>query len=70
MDSLEREDAIKILRDEFLTLKEVLYVTKLSRTTIWQLVRSGKLKRCPNTGRTLRFTPDAVRDCFAPRVKK
>ena len=63
-NNLSREALLKSLRDEFLTLIEVLYIAKLSRTKIWQLVRSGNLKRCPNTGRALRFTPQALEDCL------
>jgi predicted DNA-binding transcriptional regulator AlpA len=70
MNFQQREHPAELLRSEFLTLKEVLCVTKLSRTTIWQLVRAGKLRRCPNTGRALRFTVGAVRDCFAPKENK
>ena len=61
------EVLIKALKDEFLTLQEVLYITKLSRTKLWQLVKSGELRRCPNTGRKLLFTVEAIQDCFKPR---
>jgi predicted DNA-binding transcriptional regulator AlpA len=59
---LSRDEILKTLR--LLTLKEVLYITKLGRTKIWQLIRAGKLKPCPNTGRALRFTHQALVDCF------
>jgi predicted DNA-binding transcriptional regulator AlpA len=65
-----REELLKLLKDEFLTLKEVLYIIKLSRTTVWKLVKAGKLPRCPNTGRTLLFTAQAVYDCFTPKKYK
>jgi hypothetical protein len=36
---------------EFLTLKEVVFFSRLSRTTIWKDIKSGLLKKCDNTGR-------------------
>ena len=64
MDSGRHEEAINRLRAEFLTIKEVIYVTKLSRTTIWQLCRSGKLERCTNTGRRVLIPAWSVLACF------
>jgi hypothetical protein len=37
---------------EFLTLKEVVFYSRLSRTTIWKAYAvRGSLKKCQNTGR-------------------
>ena len=63
-----REEGIKALANDVLTLREVLYITRLSRTKIWELIRSGKLKKCRNTGRALRFTRQALVDCFGIAV--
>ena len=42
-----------------LTIKEVIYFSRLSRTTIWKAIKRGKLKKCPNTGRAVRIPRDA-----------
>jgi predicted DNA-binding transcriptional regulator AlpA len=69
LNSADREDFLKALRNEFLTLKEVLSITKLSRTKIYQLEKSGALIRCNNTGRCKRYTAEAILECFAPKDK-
>jgi hypothetical protein len=39
---------------EFLTLKEIVFFSRRSRTTIYKdIYKRGLLKRCPNTGRNV-----------------
>src|SRR6267378_4123059 len=44
------------------TIKEAQKITKLSRTSLWKAVRSGKLKRCLIGSRRVLFTLKALED--------
>jgi predicted DNA-binding transcriptional regulator AlpA len=63
---LNRDQLLEFLKRYFLDQQGVMFITGLSRTTIWKLVKSGKLKPCQNTGRRLLFTLDAILECFQP----
>jgi predicted DNA-binding transcriptional regulator AlpA len=67
---ISRDELLKALRDELLTLKEVLYITKLSRTKVWQLIKAGKLRRCPNTGRRVLVPGWSLTECFQLQSSK
>ena len=45
---------------EILTLKEAIYYSRLSRTTIWKAIKRGLLKKCPNTGRKVLIAREAL----------
>jgi len=44
------------------TIKEAQRITKLSRTSLWKAVRTGKLKRCLIGSRRVLFTLRALED--------
>ena len=44
------------------TVKELIAITSLSRTTIWKAIKKGKLKKCSNTGRRVLISAQALEE--------
>jgi excisionase family DNA binding protein len=44
------------------TVREAVQITRLSRTTLWKAVKSGKLKTCRIGARRVLFTLTALQD--------
>jgi excisionase family DNA binding protein len=66
---LSRDDLQRLLKDQLFTLKEACYVTGFSRTTIWKLIKSRRLRTAENCGRAVRIWACDLMDCFRPKDK-
>jgi excisionase family DNA binding protein len=49
---------------QFLTVKDAISHSRLSRTTIWKLIRKGKLRRATNTGRRVLIALEELNRCL------
>jgi excisionase family DNA binding protein len=49
---------------QFLTVKDAVSHSRLSRTTIWKLIRKGKLRKATNTGRRVLIALDELNRCL------
>ena len=57
--------------DEFLTVREVCGITKMSRSTLWRMERAGKFpKRVPRTDTTVAWRASEVHTWVARRKPK